>query len=91
VWPPFEDVSTPAPPPVATAPAPPSAEPEPADEAPWVEPVDGSCPDGFPVKVKLSSGIAHAPGSAMYDRTTPDRCYVSTAAAESDGFRLAKR
>jgi large subunit ribosomal protein L17 len=58
----------------------------------WVEPnADGSCPDGHPVKAKASSKIFHVPGGAMYDRTAPDRCYVSAEAAEADGFRASQR
>ena len=62
------------------------------DAAAWVEPgADGECPDGYPIKAKLSSKIFHAPGQFNYDRTTPDRCYATAAAAESDGLRQAKR
>ncbi|MFN8016544.1 MAG: hypothetical protein U0P45_00305 [Acidimicrobiales bacterium] len=57
----------------------------------WVEPVDGACPDGYPVKAKLKSGIYHQPGGLAYDRTVPDRCYASAADAEADGLRAAKR
>ena len=59
--------------------------------ATWVEPIDGACPDGFPVKAKLSSGIFHVPGMVNYARTTPDRCYASPEAAAADGLRPAKR
>ena len=63
-----------------------------ARSEPWVEPDgDGSCPDGFPIKAKMSSKIFHAPGQLNYDRTTPDRCYRDSAAAEADGLRAAKR
>ena len=71
---------------------------EPAPAAPpvvevptWCEPVDGACPDGYPVKAKLTSGIFHLPGMAAYARTTPDRCYASPEAAAADGLRAAKR
>ena len=47
-------------------------------------------PDGYPVKVKISSGIFHVPGGRFYERTTPDRCYPSAAAAEADGYRPSK-
>ena len=58
----------------------------------WVEPdAEGGCPDGFPIKAKMSSKIFHSPGQLNYDRTTPDRCYVDAAAAEADGLRPAKR
>lgn len=59
--------------------------------SPWVEPVDRACPDGYPVKAKLSSGIYHLPGMLNYERTIPDRCYESAAAAAADGLRPAKR
>ena len=59
--------------------------------APFVVPAaDGSFPETHPVKAKLASGINHVPGTANYDRTKPDRCYVSAAAAEADGLRAAK-
>ncbi|MFN8035554.1 MAG: hypothetical protein U0V73_06440 [Acidimicrobiia bacterium] len=60
-------------------------------EAAWVAPVDGNCPDGYPVKAKLASGIFHVPGGANYDRTLADRCYRDASAAEADGLRAAKR
>lgn len=78
---------------------PPSTEPEPTPEpeaAPdaeqrWVEPVDGECPEGYPIKAKVRSGIFHAPSSPTYERTKPDRCYPSVEAAEADGLRPPKR
>jgi hypothetical protein len=59
--------------------------------APWVDPVEGSCPASHPVKAKLSSKIFHLPGMLNYERTAPDRCYIDSAAAEDDGLRPAKR
>jgi hypothetical protein len=84
-----------APPTVAERPGPVEApivpEPDPVAEA-WVEPAgDGSCPDGYPVKAKLSSKIFHVPEGALYERTEPDRCYASPEAAEADGLRASKR
>jgi hypothetical protein len=83
---------------VPIADAPPATSPRPRRtrplEAPktWAEPdADGGCPDGYPIKAKMSSKIFHAPGQLNYDRTTPDRCYVSADAAEADGLRAAKR
>jgi hypothetical protein len=67
---------------------PPAASPSPQS---WVEPIDGACPEGFPVKAKLSSGIFHLPGMVNYARTTPDRCYASPESAAADGLRPAKR
>src|SRR3954468_2677966 len=62
---------------VADAPRGP-ASPSAADDSPgratWVEPIDGACPDGYPVKAKLKSGLFHLPGMFAYDRTNPDRC-----------------
>ena len=51
---------------------------------------DGSTPDGHPVKAKESSGIFHVPGGRFYDRTKPDRCYPTAAAAQADGYRQSK-
>lgn len=62
-----------------------------AAEGAWVDPVDGACPDGYPIKAKLKSGIYHQPGGLAYDRTKPDRCYATAEAAEADGLRAAKR
>lgn len=61
------------------------------DGAAWATPVDGECPEGFPIKAKLSSGIFHLPGMSAYGRTHPDRCYASTEDALLDGLRVAKR
>ncbi|MBI5087993.1 MAG: hypothetical protein HZB15_03745 [Actinobacteria bacterium] len=69
-------------------------EPRAANDAPgeqaWVAPVDGACPDGFPIKANGNSGIFHVPGGRFYDRTIPERCYATTQAAEADGYRAAK-
>lgn len=59
--------------------------------APWVEPVEGTCPETHPVKGKLASSIFHVPSGFNYPRTKPDRCYIDAAAAEADGLRLSKR
>lgn len=91
------DVAEPDPAPVAEPES--SAGPQPApDSQPvdggdqrWVEPVDGACPDGYPIKVNERSGIYHVPGGLSYDRTSPTRCYPDEAAATADGFRRAKR
>lgn len=80
---PLPDVTPPV-----TAPA--AATPPTATEA-WVSPVEGSCPDGYPVKAKVASRIFHVPDGAFYGRTVPDRCYSTAAAAEADGFRPSKR
>ena len=56
----------------------------------WVAPVDGQCPDGYPIKANDNSGIFHVPGGRFYDRTVPERCYADAHDAEADGYRRAK-
>ena len=56
----------------------------------WVAPVDGTCPDGYPVKANDNSGIFHVPGGRFYDRTVAERCYASADDAVADGYRPAK-
>ena len=51
---------------------------------------DGAVPDGYPVKVKVTSGIFHVPGGRFYERTSADRCYPSADDAEADGYRPSK-
>jgi hypothetical protein len=94
VWPPFEPAD-------ASPPATPAAFVElPVDDgtadashthpARWVPPVDGACPDGYPIKANDNSGIFHVPGGRFYERTVPERCYADAADAEADGYRRAK-
>lgn len=99
VWPPIDPPTEPAAAQPAAAgiadlaaddaPDQPAAEPA-GDQPRWVEPADGSCPDGFPIKANDNSGIYHVPGGRFYDRTTPERCYASANDAEADGYRAAK-
>lgn len=79
-WPPLAETDPPAPRsgPVKFAPA-------------GVEPVDGACPSGYPIKAKSSSKIFHVPGGSSYERTVPDRCYANESDAEADGYRKAQR
>ncbi len=56
----------------------------------WVEPIDGACPDGYPIKANDNSGIYHVPGGRFYERTAPERCYATAEGAEADGYRAAK-
>jgi hypothetical protein len=58
--------------------------------ATWVDPVDGACPAGYPIKANDNSGIFHVPGGRFYERTVPERCYADAADAEADGYRRAK-
>jgi hypothetical protein len=79
----------PSPPPApAPRPAPPTATATPTPGR-WREPVDGACPEGYPVKV-AKSGIYHVPGGRSYERTTAYRCYMNAEDAEADGYRRAK-
>jgi hypothetical protein len=84
----------PPPPPPPPAPAPRAAAASVSavstnSKQPWREPVDGACPDGYPIKV-AKSGIYHVPGGRSYDRTTAERCYMNADDAEADGYRRAK-
>lgn len=79
----------PADPPVWPPIAPAGAGPDRAGQR-WVPPVDGACPDGYPVKANDNSGIFHVPGGRSYERTVPERCYASAADAAADGYRAAK-
>jgi hypothetical protein len=71
---------------------------EPAQWPPFVAPErwviatsdTAAAPEGFPVKVKVSSGIFHVPGGRFYDRTNPDRWYATAGAALADGYRQSK-
>ena len=96
-WPPFAPVAGAAPAPEAVAPMdePPGAlaaalDAAGAGSAEWLAPIDGACPQGYPVKASERSMIYHVPGGRFYDRTKPDRCYESAVAAEADGYRAAK-
>jgi hypothetical protein len=60
------------------------------DDLGGADPIEGHCPEGFPVKAKERSRIYHLPGMAAYVRTVPDRCYRSAEEAEAHGFRRAK-
>jgi hypothetical protein len=85
-WPPLASA-------VATPPGPTAAVDPPAVDPPvadWVPPVDGACPDGYPIKANASSMIFHVPGGRFYERTIPQRCYATADAAERDGYRRAK-
>jgi hypothetical protein len=74
----------------APTPDPTSNTPPPVSRPRWVTPLDGECPDGYPIKVNESSGIIHSPGGRFYARTIPERCYATAEDAEADGYRRAK-
>ena len=56
----------------------------------WVPPVDGKCPDGYPLKANDNSKIFHTPGGRFYARTVAERCYAKAQDAIADGYRPAK-
>ena len=56
----------------------------------WVDPLDGGCPPGYPIKANANSGIFHVPGGRFYERTVPERCYATEDDAVADGYRRAK-
>ena len=61
-----------------------------APAARWVAPVNGECPEGYPVKANDNSKIFHVPGGRFYARTVAERCYVDAHDAVADGYRPAK-
>ena len=86
-------VSAPEWPPLSPEPQPARAEKNRKAAAPaqrWVPPVDGKCPDGYPLKANDNSGIFHVPGGRFYDRTVAERCYANADDAIADGYRPAK-
>lgn len=95
-WPPFEPATTP--PTVGfteplvgfTDPLVGFTEPLVDSQMKWVAPVDGGCPDGYPIKANDNSGIFHVPGGRFYERTVPERCYSTADGALADGYRQAK-
>jgi hypothetical protein len=86
-----QSVSTPEWPPLSPEPRATSAEPKAAAPAGrWVSPVDGKCPEGYPLKANDNSGIFHVPGGRFYARTVAERCYANAEDAIADGYRPAK-
>ncbi len=49
-----------------------------------------NCPRAYPIKGN-QSGIYHVPGGTYYDRTNPEECFSSAAAARHAGYRASKR
>ncbi len=84
-WPPFEPTAT-----TTAAKTAAFTEPLVDSQIKWVAPIDGGCPDGYPIKGNDNSGIFHVPGGRFYDRTVPERCYASADDALVDGYRQAK-
>lgn len=87
-WPPFEPSTKPS---IGfTEPLIGFSEPLVDSQMKWAAPVDGGCPEGYPIKGNDNSGIFHVPGGRFYDRTVPERCYATAADALADGYRQAK-
>jgi micrococcal nuclease len=59
---------------------------EPTKPPAWVQPVDGRCPEGYPIKARFATGHFHEPGDRGYDKIVPDCCYAAIEDAEADGF-----
>lgn len=87
-WPPWPDAPTAPTTATATASTPTATTATPASA--WVEGSGGEAPAGYPIKLKVSSGIFHVPGGRFYERTNPDRWYATAEAAIADGYRQSK-
>lgn len=71
-----------------TAPKPTAPPPRPTRTTP----INGwDCPSWAPIKGNASSMIYHVRGGAFYDRTKPEECFSSEAAAKAAGYRKSKR
>ena len=53
-------------------------------------PVDGQCPDGYPVKANDNSRIFHCPAAASTTAPCPSGAMPTPTAAVADGYRAAK-
>jgi hypothetical protein len=49
------------------------------------------CPPENPIKGNLPSRIFHRPDQPTYERTIPEICFASEAAAMAAGFRAARK
>ena len=56
-------------------------------------PISGTwnCPAWAPIKGNASSMIYHVRGGQFYDRTNPEECFATEAAARNAGYRKAQR
>jgi hypothetical protein len=89
-WPPLSPEPRATPPAAKPAAAKPAAQTAATHAARWVPPVDGKCPDGYPLKANDNSKIFHMPGGRFYARTVAERCYADAEDAIADGYRPAK-
>lgn len=72
-----------------TAPAPASV----GQPAGAVAPSGWSCPASSPIKGNQGSNgkIYHVPGGAYYEKTNPEECFATAAAAQAAGYRASQR
>ncbi len=54
-------------------------------------PTSKTCPSWARIKGNASSMIYHVPGGQYYDRTVPEECFSTEAAARAAGYRASKR
>ena len=57
--------------------------------APAPAPIGWDCPLSAPIKGNADSMIYHMPGQQYYDRTNPEECFATEAAAQAAGYRRA--
>lgn len=58
------------------------------------QPINGECPNNCPIKGNINDDdeiIFHIPGQQFYERVTAERCFATTEAAKSGGFRASMR
>jgi hypothetical protein len=86
---PTTELPTPTDLPTSTPDTPPIAGVAPLNktDCPPDHPIKGNIPDRGERK---GEHIYHLPGNAIYDRTNPERCFVSPEEAEAAGYRLAQ-
>ncbi|WP_460796706.1 sunset domain-containing protein [Microbacterium sp. GXF0217] len=49
-----------------------------------------NCPSWAPIKGNANSGIYHVPGGRYYEKTKPEECFRTEAAAVAAGYRKSK-
>lgn len=54
-----------------------------------VAPLDGSCPDDFPIKGNADSYLYHFPDSPYYYKTKAELCFSNAESAKALGFHVA--
>ena len=54
-------------------------------------PIDGGCPEDFPIKGNANSYLYHTPDSPFYHRTKAELCFANEEAAKKNGYYSAVR